>query len=213
MPPPGCWSCAAVPSIEDIARGSVLQPRAAEDGGPWTRLLCPECGAEGALETVPGSGPLLAPPEAVGAGVPVVAALLEGKRGRDLRRRATEWTLRYGRAVAELRADRLRGAAPPPPPPPPPRPRPGDRRGAAPPPPPRHGTAVRAPAGLPTSPAEARAVLGVGDGASRKEIDAAYRKASRKCHPDLVAHLDEDFQRLAHEKFLRLRRAREILGA
>jgi DnaJ-class molecular chaperone len=48
-------------------------------------------------------------------------------------------------------------------------------------------------------------------GAGRREIDAAFRKASRKCHPDLVAHLDEDFQRLAHGKFLRLKRAHEIL--
>jgi DnaJ-domain-containing protein 1 len=200
-----------VPSEEDIARGAVLQPRAAEDGGPWTRLLCPGCGAEGALEAVPGSGPLLAPPEAVGAGVPAVAALLEGRRARDVRRRAAEWTLRYGGAVAGIRADRLRGAAPPPHPAPPPRTRHGDRRGPAAPPPPKPRAAVRAPAGLPASPAEARAVLGVGDGATRKEIDAAYRKASRKCHPDLVAHLDEDFQRLAHEKFLRLQRARELL--
>jgi DnaJ-domain-containing protein 1 len=204
-----------VPSEEDIAQGAVLQPRAAEDGGPWTRLLCPGCGVEGAFEREPGAAPLLAPPEAVGAGVPAVASLLEGRRGRDLRRRAGEWVDRYGAFFEEVRAERLRGAAPPPPaPPPPPPPRPGDRRGPAGGPPPKSAPPPRAPpapVGIPATPAEARSVLGVPAGASRKEIDAAYRKASRKCHPDLVAHLDEDFQRLAHEKFLRVQRAHELL--
>jgi DnaJ-class molecular chaperone len=75
---------------------------------------------------------------------------------------------------------------------------------ASPPPP-------RVVAGLPSTPEEARQLLGVAPRATRKEIDAAFRKASRKCHPDLVAHLDEDFQRLAHEKFLGIKRAHDIL--
>jgi DnaJ-class molecular chaperone len=52
----------------------------------------------------------------------------------------------------------------------------------------------------------------VAEDATREEIEAAFRRASRRCHPDLVAHLDEEFQRLAHEKFLRLKRAQEILA-
>jgi DnaJ-class molecular chaperone len=42
-------------------------------------------------------------------------------------------------------------------------------------------------------------------------VDAAYRAAARRCHPDLVAHLDAEFQALAHEKFLRIARAHAIL--
>lgn len=196
-----------MPSKEDIALRSVLQPRGAGEGGPWVRLVCPECGAEGALEEAPGSGPVLAPLEEVGLGVPVVATLLDGRRGRDLRRRSREWAERYGPGLDMLREERRRRPpASPPPPPPPPRGR--DRRGSAevasPPPP-------RVVAGLPSTPEEARQLLGVAPRATRKEIDAAFRKASRKCHPDLVAHLDEDFQRLAHEKFLGIKRAHDIL--
>ncbi len=212
FPPPGCWACGKVPSKEDIALRSVLQPREAGEGGPWVRLACEECGTEGALEDALGAGPVLAPLETVGFGVPVVATLLDGRRGRDFRRRSREWVERYGPGLERLREERRRGRGPgkaPPPAPPPPsqsrgRNRRGDAEGASPPPP-------RAVAGLPSTPEEARRLLGVPPRATRREIDAAFRKASRKCHPDLVAHLDEDFQRLAHEKFLRIKRAHEIL--
>jgi hypothetical protein len=116
---------------------------------------------------------------------------------------------RHGDGLAWIRAERraapvaLEEEAPPP------RPRGGPRRRAA--------AAEAAPAAastlrLPRTPAEARELLGVPAGASRKEVDAAFRRASRKCHPDLVAHLDEEFQRLAHDKFLRIKRAQELLS-
>jgi DnaJ-domain-containing protein 1 len=194
LPPPGCWACGAVPSEEDISLGAVLHPRSGREGGPWTRYACRECGVEGAL----GRRGVVAPPEAVGWVPSVVASLIEGKRERDLRRRAAEWMARFADGFEVLR-DREA--------PPPPAPRP--RRGPEPPPP----RASRRAAGtaLPSTQAEARTVLGVAAAATRKEIDAAFRKASKKCHPDLVAHLDEDFQKLAHEKFVRLKRAHELL--
>ena len=194
LPPGGCWSCGNVPSEEDIARGATLQPRSEEEGGPWTRYACRGCGAEGAL----GRGGVLAPPEAVGWESSVVATLIEGRRERSLRRRAAEWMARYGGGFEVLRE-----REPPPPP----------RRRSRSAPPPRSDPPPRRPvlAGLPATPAEARAVLGLPAGATRMEIDAAFRRASKKCHPDLVAHLDEDFQRLAHEKFLRVKRAHEVL--
>jgi len=183
VPPlPGCWSCGAVPSKEDIDLRGLLQVRSAKQGGPWTLLTCGACGVEGVL----GQRFVLAPLEAVGREYPIVASLLEGSRERELRRKAREWMERFGR---DFRA--FRGEVPSPPPPRAP------RRPAA--------------AGLPSTKAEARAVLGLADGADRKEIDAAFRRASRRCHPDLVAHLDEDFQRLAHDKFLRIKRAHEVL--
>ncbi len=207
-PSPGCWSCGEVPSEEDILLDSVLHPRAAGKGGPWTGMACRSCGVEGVLEGVPGCPPLLVPPEAAGLETSAVATLLDGRRARDLRRRARAWMERWAAALERLRAARRAGPSPaegPRSPPPPPR---GGRRpsGGRVPPAPR-----RPSLDLPRTPEEARGILGVGPGASRKEIDSAYRKASRRCHPDLVAHLDEDFQRLAHEKFLRLKRAQEIL--
>jgi hypothetical protein len=189
-PLPGCWSCGAVPSKEDIALRGLLQARSAKEGGPWTLLACSACGVEGVL----GRGPVLAPPEAIGREYPVVASLLEGRRERDLRRRAREWMARHGAGFEAVHGDPPGEPRARPPSPPPPRP-------------PRRPVA----SGLPASKGEARAVLGLADGADRKEIDAAFRKASRRCHPDLVAHLDEDFQRLAHDKFLRIKRAHELL--
>ena len=214
-PPAGCWACGAVPSEEDIRSEAILHPREAAEGGPYTRMTCRDCGAEGILEEAPGEASVLAPPEAAGIEVPLFATLLEGARARAARRRAREWMDRWGVALEILRATRGRasreGAGPPP------RPAGGNRaRGARdpgpPPPEPSRRPSRPAPADLPRTPGEARAVLGLDARATRKEIDAAFRRAARKCHPDLVAHLDEDFQRLAHDKFLRLKRAQEILA-
>lgn len=163
------------------------------------------------VEPVTGGDPVLAPPEAAGVEMPRVALVIEGGRARDERRRARAWMDRHGAGLESLRWERRYAPLPPPPaPPPPPRGDGGGRtRSRGPSPQPRNPAPAR---DLPRTPAEARAVLGVPEGAAKKEIDAAFRKASRKCHPDLVAHLDEDFQRLAHEKFLRLKRAQDILA-
>jgi hypothetical protein len=202
-----------VPSPEDIALRAVLRPRTREDGGPWTRLRCRECGVEGCLARGGDGGPVLAPPEAVGVEVPRVATFLDGAAARDLRRRAREWVEVHGPAFDLLRAAEAAGGRGEPSPDPPPRgertgPRSRRDRGTAPPPP----RSPRPPSGgLPSTPEEARAVLGVPARADRAAVDSAFRRASRRCHPDLVAHLDEDFQRLAHDKFLRLKRAHDIL--
>jgi DnaJ-domain-containing protein 1 len=55
--------------------------------------------------------------------------------------------------------------------------------------------------------------LGLSLTATRDEIAAAFRKLSVRCHPDKVAHLDEDFQRLAERKFRELRTAYESILA
>lgn len=65
----------------------------------------------------------------------------------------------------------------------------------------------------PTPPgeAEAFAILGLPAGSSGEEIDRAFRERALGCHPDKAAHLDEEIQRLAAEKFLRLRAAYDRL--
>jgi uncharacterized membrane protein YkvA (DUF1232 family) len=51
------------------------------------------------------------------------------------------------------------------------------------------------------------AILGVAGGASAEEIAAAYREQMQRYHPDRVAHLGEELQRLAHRKTLDIQRA------
>jgi uncharacterized membrane protein YkvA (DUF1232 family) len=44
-------------------------------------------------------------------------------------------------------------------------------------------------------------VLGIDRGATREEIRNRYRELARRYHPDKVAHLGNEFQQLAEEKF------------
>ena len=50
-------------------------------------------------------------------------------------------------------------------------------------------------------------VLGVPRGASSEVIQAAYRSQMQQYHPDKVAHLGEDLQKLATEKSQQIQRA------
>jgi uncharacterized membrane protein YkvA (DUF1232 family) len=50
-------------------------------------------------------------------------------------------------------------------------------------------------------------VLGIGRGASHEEIAHAYREQMKRYHPDRVADLGEELQRVAHEKTIQIQRA------
>jgi DnaJ like chaperone protein len=56
-----------------------------------------------------------------------------------------------------------------------------------------------------------RAVLGVGPDANQNEIRQAYRRLAAQYHPDKVAHLGEEFRRLADAKFKNIQSAYEAL--
>lgn len=51
------------------------------------------------------------------------------------------------------------------------------------------------------------AVLGVAPGASRDEVAQAYRAQLKRYHPDRVADLGPELQRVAHQKTVELQRA------
>jgi len=56
-------------------------------------------------------------------------------------------------------------------------------------------------------------ILGLQPGATQEEIRAAYKKLAARYHPDKVQHLGEDFQKLAHEKFVAIQKAyNEVTG-
>jgi hypothetical protein len=78
------------------------------------------------------------------------------------------------------------------------------------PPPSQERAATPPPADRPSL-AEAHELLGVPPGADAPTLERAFRERSLTCHPDKAAHLDEDIQRLAEAKFLRLRAAYDLL--
>jgi len=55
-------------------------------------------------------------------------------------------------------------------------------------------------------------ILGVSPGASRKEIQSAYRRAAQEYHPDKVSHLGPELQQLAKKKFMEIQEAYERLS-
>ena len=55
-------------------------------------------------------------------------------------------------------------------------------------------------------------VLGIAPSASRKTIQSAYKARMSEYHPDKVAHLGEDLQKLAHRKALEIQRAYQQLS-
>ena len=54
-------------------------------------------------------------------------------------------------------------------------------------------------------------ILEIEPGASRAEIQKAYRALANKYHPDKVAHLGPEFQALAEEKFKEVQAAYDFL--
>ena len=50
-------------------------------------------------------------------------------------------------------------------------------------------------------------ILGVPKHASKSEIQAAYKAAVKKYHPDKLSHLGEEFAHLANKKFLEIQNA------
>lgn len=54
-------------------------------------------------------------------------------------------------------------------------------------------------------------ILGVAHNADQEEIRAAYRKLANQYHPDKVAHLGDEFQTLAEQRFKEIQKAYDNL--
>ncbi|MDO9265382.1 MAG: J domain-containing protein, partial [Desulfosalsimonadaceae bacterium] len=54
-------------------------------------------------------------------------------------------------------------------------------------------------------------ILGIAPGASKQEIQTAYRKIVQQYHPDKVAHLGRELQDLAKDKFVEIQNAYDYL--
>ncbi len=54
-------------------------------------------------------------------------------------------------------------------------------------------------------------VLGISTDADQKEIQAAYRKLANQYHPDKVAHLGEEFNAMAEQRFKEIQKAYDEL--
>ncbi len=52
-------------------------------------------------------------------------------------------------------------------------------------------------------------IFGISPNATKDEVDRAYRDLSKKYHPDKVAHLGDEFSKMAHEKFREINKAYE----
>jgi DnaJ like chaperone protein len=71
---------------------------------------------------------------------------------------------------------------------------------------PRH-----APAAAPEARLDPYTTLGISSSASPQAIRSAYRARMSEYHPDKVAHLGEDLQKLAHRKVLEIQQAYQQL--
>jgi len=69
----------------------------------------------------------------------------------------------------------------------------------------------RAHAEAPESTFDPYEILGIGSSASAEEIQTAYKARMHEYHPDKVAHLGEELQRVAHRKAVEIQQAYEQL--
>jgi len=192
-----CWHCEAEVLEDAIEYESVLVPRTAERGGPLYLYRCAGCGVDSVVERNAAGERLLSPPHLAGVrsstvrGKAVWAARKWAAEHRDERR---EFLSRPGPARPEIE--------PPPP-------------GREPPPPPESDPEEAPPPGVDLSDAstvlEAYAVLGLPLSAKADDVKRRYRQLSKRCHPDLVAEMDDEIRRVAEERFREITEAYELI--
>jgi DnaJ-domain-containing protein 1 len=236
--PLSCWFCDLRFTSRDVVKDGILRSRSGKEGGPYWIFLCPHCLRENCCERT-ARGRWFASPncrltflETVFSQIfdggtesaETILAALSWLRANEDRRRyffERDGDSRYGkeswlrrlwpwaRPSASIAAGEHEG-----------QPQGGSegRRGP--------GTSrlrAQGPRGEGEPPREEgpprrsfvgpHEVLGIRRDATLKEIRDAFRRLAIQYHPDKVAHLGEEFERIANEKFLRLKEAYEILLA
>jgi hypothetical protein len=191
--PAACWSCGARVTARAAEAASVIQARAAVDGGPFRTLSCPRCRVRcGALRNRRGAW-LLYPLE--GGEEPSLLDRIVPRTSRAQLEKARRWWLENGAAVERFRRERGEPVADD-----------GEDRDA---PPPRSGRRAAAPRPA-TGP---RKVLGVPANASLADVRRAWRAAARRWHPDRIPTKDVVVLAEAQRRFLEMRAAYEALVA
>jgi hypothetical protein len=210
-----CWYCDGEIDAAVVEREGYLLPRRTSEGGPLWLLPCPHCGTRNGGEKNAAGAFLLVPHVAPGLRGWIAALSSPGRL--VLRAHARAWFRRHAAGRRAFHAE-PRSARPQ-------EPEEDVPAGAiGQPPPPEAGPPLAgedAPAGGEDAAREETArvsalldhygTLGVSLSATREEITAAYHRLSQRCHPDKVAHLDEEFQELADRKFRALRDAYEAI--
>ncbi|HVR75767.1 MAG TPA: J domain-containing protein [Planctomycetota bacterium] len=232
-----CWFCDQRMGVKSVVKEGIIRGRTVKAGGPYRLVLCPACSRENICETTR-KGRWFASPnyrfsildyffsqvleQGTDAETFLAAASWlrenEGRRRyffeRDGDRRyshagllARLWPLTAAEPPGARAADEARGTearrkashA---------RPRPGPKDGGGPRERDERPEKPRRPAFI--TPHE---ILGVSPGASEGDIRAAFHRLAIHYHPDKVHHLGEEFERMAEEKFLRLKEAYDALMA
>lgn len=229
-----CWFCDAHFTSRDVVRDGILRSRTRKEGGPYWIFPCSYCYRENCCERTP-RGRWFASPscrltflETVFSQIfdrgtesaETILAALSWLRTNEERRRYFFQSDGDGRYERESWLRRLWPWA---------RPSPAIEEGEG----GRHFEDRRGPRGRHPRPEGARReggrpregspprrsfvgpheLLGIPRDATAREIRDAFRRLAIEYHPDKVAHLGEEFEKIATEKFLRLKEAYEILLA
>ncbi len=209
---PSCWFCEAVIAADDIHEFGYLSPRSADEGGPLWLFGCPSCGHDVGAERNAMGDFLLVPIERLGFAGRL--ACVFDREKLMLRAHARAWHRENAErrdAFHAIEAPRRNEETDHPT-----SARPKSRTSEAPPPPPRdepRDPPQQPHHAEPSSFDEAYRRLGLDPTADQASVAEAFRELSKRCHPDKVAHLDADFQELAHRKFKALKDAYdELMG-
>lgn len=239
--PASCWFCSHRLTVAEIERDGIIRSRRQNLGGPYRLLACPQCGRENLCERSRRGRWFASPNMRVSVLEYFFSQLLDTRpedflaaaswlRENEARRRyfferdgdsrySGGWLSRFWPFPPEgdepaARRERPRepgatspGAAGG---------RPGATTGAD----ERAGQSEqrkrRPRAEAPCGPGRLLSpyeILGIPATSDAEEIRSAFRRLARQFHPDKVYHLGEEAQRLAHEKFTRLKAAYETLLA
>ncbi len=231
LPTINCWFCSRQLTVSEIERDAIIRSRRQNLGGPYRLLICPQCGRENICERSRRGRWFASPNIRVSIVEYFFSQILDTRpedflaaaswfKENEARRRyfferdgdtrySERWLNRFWPQAPDSEDPKEVGEFSRP------SARTSRRRASeenvnaekaehsTDPEPPRKPRRLLSPHEILEIPAMAGAA----------EIRSAFRRLAKQCHPDKVYHLGEDAQRLAHDKFTRLKAAYEALLA